>query len=240
MIELEPEPAHAMLLWQLAVLGGEAFLADLPSGLRDKRRREMLIRSGLLVEQKKPRPHARRRPLIHLSLPDKGWAWLSDHMTSAVWPSKIAAVVLHGLLGRLESHLQARELVLADLFAELPETDEQLAPSETLAESTAQQSGRPRPVDREAAMGAVVAAYDELSEHRSGARVRLSELRRKLSTIDRQTLDEALDELARRGSAVLNRLDNPAEITAADRDAAITSPLGHPRHLLHMELVTNA
>jgi hypothetical protein len=64
-------------------------------------------------------------------------------------------------------------------------------------------------------------------------RVRLSELRMLLDDIQRAELDNVLIQMQQGGELVLYPLDNPQEITAADRDAAIA--IGGTRlHIVYM------
>jgi hypothetical protein len=77
-------------------------------------------------------------------------------------------------------------------------------------------------------------AYLDSTCGRFNTRALLSDVREKLKDIDRATLDEALKRMQREQEASLYRLDNQAEITEADRAAAIY--IGQePRHLLWIE-----
>ena len=82
----------------------------------------------------------------------------------------------------------------------------------------------------------IVMAYRSLAHDRSNGRVRLKDLRRKLSDVPREQLDFVLSKMTRDGVVVLNRLDNPREITPEDDAAKLISPLGDPRHIMHMEI----
>jgi hypothetical protein len=64
-------------------------------------------------------------------------------------------------------------------------------------------------------------------------RVRLSELRRTLST-NRETLDSMLVAMQTKGRLVLYRMDNSAEVTRDDEQAALFIA-GEPRHLVYLE-----
>ena len=64
-------------------------------------------------------------------------------------------------------------------------------------------------------------------------RVRLSELRRTLSDIPRQTLDDTLLELDRSRRIQLMSMEQPTDISEDDRNAEITIG-GRPRHVLYL------
>ena len=77
-------------------------------------------------------------------------------------------------------------------------------------------------------------AYLDISGGRLNTRVLLRDLRGKLQDIERSTLDAALDRMQRDQEASLYQLDNRAEITEADRAAAIYFG-NEPRHILWIE-----
>jgi hypothetical protein len=207
------------------------WLKEIPSGLAVRSQRDPLIRSGLIAEDKRVPSDLSlgKRKLTCVSLEDKGWAWLADHMDASVWESKNAAAVLQSLLQHLSRFLRLRELVLADLMCVPPE-------KQRLEEATAT---TPAKVSRSSAADLseqISHTYAQLSGHRSGARVRLSQLRLKLAHVSRRQLDETLERMSRAGVVVLNRLDNPAEIGEDDRAAEFITSIGEPRHIMQMEV----
>jgi len=86
----------------------------------------------------------------------------------------------------------------------------------------------------------VALAYARLAGNESFARVRLADLRGELASISREELDAALQQLASDGVIILNRLDDPREITAEDKEAMLRTVLGDPRHIMHMEIPASA
>jgi hypothetical protein len=72
-----------------------------------------------------------------------------------------------------------------------------------------------------------------LNEGRANERVRLSELRMRLSAVPRHAVDSALFELQDTGSIVLYPLDYLPDITAADEKACVRVG-GEPRHILYV------
>lgn len=67
-----------------------------------------------------------------------------------------------------------------------------------------------------------------------GKRVLLRDLRMRLGDVRREVLDHALLELQERERIVLYRLDNPADLTPADEQAALLIA-GNPRHIVYLE-----
>ncbi len=236
-MEHQPDPVQTLLLWNLAANQGSAWLADLTSTLTDKSKRASLVRDGLIDEQKRPRVRAGKRTVqaIQLTLEDKGWAWLADHPTAPVSQSKAAADVLQGLLEILAVHLERNQWLLSDFMT--PDATAGTEPS----------PADPLPADDEELDNSldemletrIANAYAELANHRSAARVRLADLRRRLTDLSREQVNAALQKMTRDGRVVLNRLDNPLEITAEDEAAKLVTGLGDPRHIMHMEILAH-
>jgi hypothetical protein len=201
----EPTPIQALLLWALVARGGDAAQKDLKP-TPTKAVRDALVHAGLLRAGK-------LKQAILIELTDRGWAWAAAN-TGAALPANTTSgtVVLAGLLHRLGAYMTAHDVALADII---------------------------RPVSREAMAGPATTdlarrirtAY--LGESGGGVNqgVRLSAIRERLADVSRADLDAALLMLAKSGAAELMPLDDPTEIGAVDRAAAI--PVGvEARHLL--------
>jgi hypothetical protein len=78
-------------------------------------------------------------------------------------------------------------------------------------------------------------AYFAVTSGRANTRALLREIRQQLMNVDRAVLDEALKRMQREDSISLYPLDNKAEISDADRSAAIYFG-SEPRHLLWIQL----
>ncbi len=223
-MEYHPEPVQVLLLWKLATSNGAAWKADIkPAHITDKGKRDSLVRYGLISEQQQKReiPGKRATRGLFFTLEEKGWAWLADHLDAPLSRSAAAADVLQSVLKMLQSHLSKHRMVLADFI----DSEEENA-SEAVADVPA----------TDVIADGIVTAYRSLSDDRSNGRVRLKDLRRKLSDVPREQLDLVLNKMTREGVIVLNRLDNPREITPEDDAAKLVSPLGDPRHIMHMEI----
>ena len=226
-MDYHPEPIQVLLLWKLATNNGVAWKADVkPAHITDKPRRDPLVRDGLISAETRKREIPGKRPTrgLFITLEEKGWAWLADHLDAPISRSAAAADVLQSVLRLLQIHLDRRQLVLADFI----EIEEQNA-IETITQP-------PPPEEIESR---IVAAYASLADKRSNQRIRLRDLRGELSDLPREQLDQALNKMTREGVIVLNRLDNPREITPEDDAAKLVSPLGDPRHIMHMEITAH-
>lgn len=177
----------------------------------DSRERRQLVEAGLLEFEARGRA-------THVRATDKAWDWAGAHL-DATLPRSIAVLpVLQSLLMALRTFLPNHELTLAHLF---------LTPRTTADLSTAQgTNGHVRERIREA-----IFAIGGGSTHQ---RVRLSDLRASLEDVPRERLDRELLAMQAGHRLVLYRLDNPAELTAADRQAELFVG-GHPRHLVYLE-----
>jgi hypothetical protein len=151
---------------------------------------------------------------LFVSLTDKGWGWLADHLDADLSSKSPAGnLVLQRLLGRLKEYLGREHLSLADLIVP--------APPPTL-------DGAASPEDQ------VVKAYLSLSKGQTNVRVRLAALRSALPSIPPGTIDEVLLGMTSSGKASLYRLDNPAEIRDEDREAVLRTPSGEERHIVYL------
>jgi|GEM_PF-1881964 len=244
-MEHQPDPMQSLLLWNLAANQGSAWLADLKSTLAEKSKRTPLIQAGLIVEEKRPRVRAGKRAAqaIQLTLEDKGWAWLADHPHAPISQSKAAADVLQAVLGIIASHLERNRLALADFMT--AEAAEATPPSASNSQPASPEAPQHSSIeDPDASLGELLEtriadAYAELANYRSAARVRLADLRQRLSDWSPEQVNVALQKMTRDGRVVLNRLDNPLEITADDEAAKLVTGLGDPRHIMHMEILAH-
>lgn len=212
------KPLELLFLWRLAVAGGGDWLKDVkPDPGAPARKR--LEASGL-IEQEKRKPPDGGRAALFVTLADKGWGWLGDHLDADLRTRTPAGTeVLHRLLSRLKSFLDQRELSLGDLILTSP------SPSP---------SRQPDGADHDDLQDQVSRAYLALSGGRENVRVRIADLRDRLSSTPRARLDQALLAMASAGKASLYRLDNPAEIRAEDRDAVLRTPTGEDRHIIYL------
>ena len=208
----EIKPLELLFLWRLAVAGGGDWLKDIKPDPESPARKR--LQADGVIEQEKRKPPSGGRAAQFVSLTDKGWGWLGDHLDADLSTRTPAGTaVLHRLLLRLKTFIDQKQLSLGDLL--LP--------------------GTGKSEDDEGDMeDRVSRAYLSLSKGQMNVRVRIADLRHLLDSIPRLKLDQALLDMASSGKASLYRLDNPAEIQAEDRDAVLLTPSGEERHIVYL------
>lgn len=193
---------RALIMWALlSSENGGAYQKDVKPE-PSKEDREALDKAGLISWWKVGQK-------IWIEVTDKGWAWSNDNLGHALpGQSPAGSEILRRWLVKLDGYMKAHGLALADVLG--PQSD----------------SVNPRPLrDR------IRAAYLDATGGRFHTRVLLKDIRARLADVERGELDKALEIMERQDDAVLYPLDNHAEITDADRAAAI-SFAGKPRHIL--------
>jgi len=212
--ERQPGPLQVLFLWGLLARGGEGWKTDLKPEL--KGRYAPLRRSGLLEEEGRPTrtpvdpqmdPALGGRLGLGRGSPGRpGIPALDRGGTGAPGGAHPAQGVPHG-----NRRAPGRD--------DLPQT---VAAGPTPAAPAPPLAARIR------------SAYLADSAGDWGVRVRLAALRRSLGDVSRPVLDAALLELARTERLALYPLDDPLDVTDADREAAIER-LGQRFHLVYMD-----
>lgn len=228
-------PQQTLFLWDLISKGGTAWFSEVKPKPKSAATWRALERFGLILSVKRQReahnatrakkkgkatkPAAPRKSnALWIEVTEKGWGWANDHLASPL-PTKSASAgpILQAWLTYLQAFLRQKGFALADVISTRPE-----APSETFR------------------LGSAIALEDRIRRVYLDAtggtwnkRVRLSELRTLLDGVQRAELDKVLMRMQQGGDLVLYPLDNPQEITAADRNAAIA--IGGTRlHIVYM------
>ncbi len=226
-MDFSPTSAQVLFLWRLLVEGGHAFAKDLKPQLKkkkDKHEKKELFAQGLL-EKKAPPGKKTRAEFVNLT--DKGWEWVGHHLDAEIGSRSTAAgPILHAIMSRLQAHLQARGISLAEFMAS----------GRTSPASEAPRQGTPLPEGDGSPQQHLRQAYLTLSQGRLGVRVRLAALRTLLPNWPRQHLDRVLTQMEGQGQLVLYRLEDPLEIHPADEQAALNNSVGDPRHIVYMEV----
>ncbi len=213
------QPMERLLLWRLALSGGD-WLTKLQPPKIETKYRNALKAAGLIIEEKRTPEHGRGKA-IFLELTDAGWNWLNVHATEpmAFSPNARTVHTLESLIFKLGQYLESKQESLADFLHPDPgatrRTDSPSEPKDDLP-------------------GRIAAAYKKLADGRIAVRVRLADLREALSDVPRDELDRALLGLAVQGTVSLFPLDNPLEIEPRDREAVLRTPAGDVRHILYM------
>jgi hypothetical protein len=202
---------QTLILWALLVkTGGGSFQKDMRPEVK-KADREALVRTGLIIAQKRGRG-------FWLETTDKGWSWAAEHLDADL-PQRSTAgcAILQAWLLRLKAFMASRGMVLADVLgAQTPATPEPQSPSV---------------IDYATLRARIREAYLDISGARFNTRVPLSDLRDRLQDIDRAALDQALGRMHLEEGTTLSGLNNPQEISPAIRDAALTFK-GEPLYVL--------
>jgi len=208
----EIKPLELLFLWRLAVVGGGDWLKDIKPNLESPARKRLQA-DGVIGQEKRKSPSGRGTAFF-ISLTDRGWGWLGNHLDADLSTrTQAGTYVLHRLLLRLKTFIDQKQLSLGDL----------ILPGETVV-----------PGGSHNVEDSVTKAYLVLSKGQTNVRVRIADLRPLLSSVPRLKLDQALLDMASSGKASLYRLDNPTEIQAEDRDAVLRTPSGEERHVVYL------
>lgn len=206
------KPLELLFLWRLAVGGGGDWLKDIKPSLESPARKRLQV-DGVIEQEKRKSPSGRGTALFIL-LTDQGWGWLGNHLDADLTTRSPAGTqVLHKLLLRLKTFIDQKQISLGELI---------------LAHETVLDGAADNVED------SVTKAYMMLSKGQANVRVRIADLRPLLSAVPALKLDQVLLDMALSGKVSLYRLDNPAEINPADRDAVLLTPSGEERHVVYL------
>ena len=210
----EPSPKQALVLWSLvvAVPGEEPSRSTLKPKLNAIERRQLLD-ADLIEEDKRGRA-------VHLLLADKGWEWAEQQNLIKLCLSPNATPVLEKLIQALVRFLARNDVRLAEVIATIrPPQQHTTSPL---------QAGSPPIIEDQ-----IRAACLSLTGGEYERRVRLADLRRALSGLSRDELDEVLLQMDQLRDIQLMMLEQPSDVTPEDREAAIFLA-GHPLHILYL------
>lgn len=236
MMRHQPNPRQALCIF--AMLFGrtederEPMQSKVKPELKPKDRRP-LVEAGLLEAQKRGRA-------THLVPTDAAWAWAGAHLDVPLMQSAQASRVLQNVLGLLRTFLDERELTLADLALAGASgdrgggADSDISRTASAAVEVPSRASASRDRSGQLLPERIRQTLWELAGGRAKARVRLAELRERFGGVPRRELDSLLLEMQDAGRLVLYPLDNPVELTAADRGAALLVGR-NPRHLVYLE-----
>lgn len=196
---------QALIMWALLVReNAGAFQSELKPK-PEKPDRDALAEQGLIswwtVGQK-----------IWIEVTDKGWAWAGENL-SAPLPaqSKASAEILQAWLAKLQTFMRARNLVLAEVL-----TSESVSPLNGAGSHSVTKT-----IHYNELRDLIRKAYFEIAGGKPNTRVFLTEIREKLSDLERSVVDEALQKMHLEEGTTLSGLDNPKEITPAIKAASL-------------------
>jgi hypothetical protein len=196
---------RALILWALLVQDGAGAFQNELRPEPEKGDRDGLAEDGLITWQKRGRR-------IWIEATDKGWVWAGENL-SADLPrrSSDGSQVLQAWLTRLKTFMDARGIILAEILAPAPAPER----SEARENLAAARPATIRESDR------IRQAYLELTGGRLNQRVPLTDIRQRLTDLDRAAVDDALMKMHLEEGATLSGMENPREITSAIRDAGL-------------------
>ena len=216
---IELEPKQCLFLWTLAISPqGSARLKDMRLKLKTASQRMQLEALGLVS--------ASGRPMV-VELTDAGWQWCQENLTTPLETrSPATREVLQGLLQLLASFFQSQDQAVS--FGHFVQQ------ARAFDRSTAAE--RPKLCASSASVeSAIESACLELGGNRSNVRVRLRDLRPLLAEFPSESVDQAILAMEISGKLAAMRLDNPDEISEADRAAVLLTPAGSENHILYLQ-----
>lgn len=219
----ELDSQQRMLLWLLLVQpDGGMFLSDTGIKFSPASKRRSLVTWGFIEESKRRKQDGKGRAVAFVRLLDKGWEWCQDHLNEPVPALKSTREVLQGLLQILGDYFTQQDQCcsLGDLVVQARKKQgisEILRP----ADDDRPLRERIREVCRAITGGA------------EGVRIRLADVRTRMTNVETEQLNAMLLQMEREGSISLYRLDNPEEITEADKAAALVTVGGTENHILY-------
>jgi hypothetical protein len=241
-----------LLLWAILGEGGGK---DVPRAALDakgmlppddKKARDGLEKRGLIKKVDPPRDQrGRSANAIWMSVTEAGMAWAEENLAAIPAKTQAAAPILQAWLARLSIFLQRRNIPVGEFLGRhrggvSPETWIGGVHSPTgefrkdAAATTVHPDPSPSNGDYDALRARIRQAYLAVTGNRVNTRARLRDIREKLNDIDPAALESALRRMQREQQATLYPLDNKAEITEADHNAAIYFG-SEPRHILWIE-----
>ena len=216
-----------LFMWRILADGGEAWLKHVKPVL-EPAKRAPLVQAAFIETERRRDPETKGWGL-YVRVLDAGWAWAGRNMDAAL-PARSTAggQILQLLLTRLRRFLAVNNSDVATVLVP--------SPAQALGERDGLSSARQTTLPPCAADTSerIMSACERLAAGDASGRVRLADLRQELRDIVRSILDATLLQLSRDGKLVLYRLDNPAEIQAADREAVLITASGEPRHVVHL------
>jgi len=261
-MDYEPSEIQRLILWRLIANGGEDWQKDVKPELK-KETRDPLVRAGLLEVERKRNPHTKGTGnFVRVTDAGWAWAKENmDAQLSP--RSTAGGDVLRRLLERLGMFLQRSGMDLTDVICprgELPAPSTADTASAGASAPSAASSGKfttraevpppPAPLSEPPADVTATRVEDQavpvadladrvadacmkLSHGQANTRVRLADLRQRISDVPRQHLDQTLLSMSREGKLALYRLDDPREIGPEDHQAALHTASGEPRHIVY-------
>lgn len=181
--------------------------------------RNGLLEAGLIrVEQ--------RGRAGYLVLEERAWDFVVENLGRPLPKTALAAKLLTTVLKRVGTLIETHGHSISE-FA-LSGTSVGTAGGPRVTDAS------PQLVEKATTEEQIRAACLSLTGGQTGKRIRLADLRNKVPA-SREVLDNLLQSMQQAGRVVLYKMDNPAEVTPEDEQAALLIA-GNPRHLVYLEV----
>src|SRR5262249_5775450 len=175
-------PRQTLIMWCLLGKHGEASQREILPRIQ-KKDRETLVSNGFITAEKIGRA-------ISLKVEDKGWRWANEHLGDALPPNY---QVLRNWLVKVHQNLEKNDQTLADFIGSPPEEDADSSRSVGRARRARPATNRARRKLTEREVRArIEKAYLAVTNGRKSESALLTQIRAKLSDLDRATVDAGL------------------------------------------------
>jgi hypothetical protein len=221
-ISAELEPSQKLLLWLLAIQERSGIhLKDLKVRLSCAGKRKQLMKLGLTQETGRP---------IFIELTDKGWLWCQDHLSDPLpVPSRGSHALLLGLMSILAEYFRCQDHTVS-IGQLIQQSRMSKAASNPSLSSLVEPSFDARTLEQ-----AILSASLQVGKQRNNVRVRLADMRPLLKDFSRSDVDQMILAMELSGALAVMQLDNPLEISVADRAAALRTASGTEKHILYVQ-----
>jgi len=227
---------RTLMLWAIIAKGGDVMQKDIKPEIR-KADRDALTAAGLLETETAD-------GLVRVRLTADGWTWAERNLTARLPTNSTAGTqVLQDVLIRLQAFLSSnggtvQELITNQPFPKLAEpSHNSKAPTLAAEEPGSGVAGDgPGPgADSLRLFERLRITYLAITGGALNKRVRLKDLRERLSDLEPFVLDQALSAFALAGQGRLLAIERASAITSGDRDAAVVFE-NKPKHILKIDL----
>jgi len=223
-------PGESQLLWMLATRDEEGAFEEVlrhRKSANEKPHREALVKRGFIVVSKQQRK-------IFLKMTAAGWGYCNGMVgwVPPAGPKSKADLFLQWLMPRLKKVFDdsSSPANFSDFLnksaAEAGKTPVVPAPD-----------GSQEPVDPTyvpvAIEEAIRSACLAIGGGQRAVRVRIADLRKQLIVFSEAEVTDALWTMSERKELTMFRLDDPQQVTAEDRKAAVLSTLGQELHIIY-------
>lgn len=208
-------PKQAFILWSLLITEEEPKMSKFKPS-----ERKPLLENGLIRLEKRGRAN-------YIVLEDKAWDWAIDNFEAKLSLSPSAGPVLQALLTKLGRYFNNNQISLAEV----------LTPLETVDESVSEIENTPNAaqLSTDDLIQKIRQAYFSIPDGQEGFRVRLHDLRSKLSEFSVKEVNHVLLTMQSKGEISLRKAEDLQELNTDDEAAAIDMGGGDKRYFVRIK-----